>query len=152
MNYKVQFFLVMVFLFPGYAFAGIGKKIEVVGGWTIYRHVSAMSDKVTCTGVLGADFAVQLNDNEIFLSVPGGPEGYKFRVDNDPPSHFIVKPYLVSASLGFVRIRSKNFNQVLDGKRLRVLVVTYQGDINLDINLSNIKTAEEFILNSNHCE
>lgn len=45
-----------------------------------------MTDKTTCIGILNNDFAIQLNDDSLYIRVRGGPQTVKYRLDDQPPS------------------------------------------------------------------
>jgi len=137
--------------FTSTATAGFGKKIKDFGHWSIYRNIDPMSSAISCLGILDNNPNIQLTKNNLFLRVNGNPEGYQIRVNNQKASKMVVQPYLMISHLGIIEIANRNFIRVLEGKRLRVLVVTYQGNDNIDINLSKISSAENFMLRSNEC-
>lgn len=104
------------------AFGGLGDKKAVIEGWEIYRQVDIMTDEVSCIATYKGKSKIQLDDGALAVGGVVYPEGYQYRIDDQPQSSM----QLTSSSekqVGAVIIEGDLFKEVLKSKRFRIQVI-----------------------------
>lgn len=130
--------LTMLVAVPAIAETGFGNEIAKAGRWVVYADVDPMSDKAQCTALFDDRADVQMTPNMFAISLRGrgGVEGYRLRLDDDPPSDIIL-PSEGEKAIGAMVIEGDALVDLMQAQRVRVQVLTVLGSlIDEDIDLS----------------
>ena len=126
------------------AVADLGEVIATYGNWDVRRSVDMMTDEVTCVATHVDNSSIQLSDDVLYISIKGGPQGFRYRVDSD----HVTDLQLVSdteTEIGAIGFKQEHFRALLGASRLRIQVVTYLSIENLDIDLSGFSGAHTHV-------
>lgn len=127
----------------GSAQAGLkdAAKVGTFGNWTILRDVDKMTDKVVCTGVYQQDYATQLTDQGLYISVKGGLSSVTLRFDELParPMRLAEK---IEKDVRAVMLEGPDFDLAVSSTRLRGQVLTLiSGVQTFELDLTGIREA-----------
>ncbi|OYD50691.1 hypothetical protein [Acidovorax kalamii] len=116
-------------------------KVGTFGNWTILRDVDKMTDKVTCTGIYQQDYAKQLSDEGLYISVKGGISSVTLRFDDLPPRPMRLAGK-IEKDVRAVMLEGAEYDLAISSSRLRVQVLTLiSGVQNFELDLAGIKDA-----------
>ncbi len=135
------------FATAGMANAGLkdAAKAGKFGEWVMLREIDSMTDKVSCTGVLGEDYSKQLSAQGLYVIVKGGAQSVRLRFNDLPPTDTRLATKM-EKDVGSVIIKDADFQLALESTRIRVEVLTLVSGVqSFDINTSGIKEAVDFI-------
>ena len=128
-----------------FADLSIAKNVFQSGKWAVLRDIDNMTDKVVCTGILGADKNKQLTDNKFYLRIGGGINNVTLRFDDAPAEPFRLATDL-EKNMGVVVLNGSEFEKTKSSTRLRAIVGTLVSGLKeFDLDVSGINEALENI-------
>ncbi|MBV6321951.1 hypothetical protein [Duganella violaceipulchra] len=116
------------------------------GFWTVDQSINAMTDKKSCVALYKGDWNIQGGLRYFFISMRGrgGVKYYTVRI-NDEPAQGQQRATESESDLGSL-ILEPYFDQLYDGKRLRVQIGTIIGGmLGEDIDLKGFRESVDFI-------
>lgn len=109
------------------------------GDWRVVRDVNKMTDKVECTGLLGAGYDNQLTEAEFFVGFKGGVKSLTLRFGEKPAKPLRLASELEKYTQSAI-ISGGDFNELLEVERLRVQALTILDSVLLkDLNVRGIR-------------
>jgi hypothetical protein len=116
-------------------------KVATFGSWTILRSVDKMTDKVTCTGIYQQDYAKQLSDEGLYVSVKGGISSVTLRFDDLPPRPMRLASK-IEKDVRAVMLEGAEYDLAISSARLRGQILTLiSGVQDFELDLTGIKDA-----------
>ncbi len=125
--------------------AGGIRSMEVIkssGNWELRVGNDTFSGDKSCIIVQKNDYNIQINVGSLYVSYNGrgGIDGYKFRIDEAPPSEMQL-PSKLESQTGAIEFSGTLFNRIISAHRLRVQAVTLiRGLVGDDIDLSGVSS------------
>lgn len=114
------------------------------GGWVVLRTKDTMTDKVSCTGVLNGDYAIQLSETTMYVRVRGGVRSVTLRFDDHTPERLRLPSDFERR--GTVVFSSEEFAKALGSSRIRMQVMTVLDNLDQkDLDITGIREAHENI-------
>ena len=134
------------------AHADLGPIIARYGNWDVHRFIDKMTDKVECVATYQGNSDIQLSRYNLFMKFKGTPEGYRYRLNDEPASPItpVVRPLRKIGAIGFA---GTLLDRLVRSERLRVEVsiVRFPKRFEvkqIDLNLSGIYNAYSAVY---HC-
>lgn len=138
---------VMFGAMAGPAMADLGSAVKAgrFGKWTVLRDIDKMTDKVSCTGVQGDKYEIQLSSDTLFARVSGGIESITLRFDQKPAQRLRLAKEM-EKKVRAVIIDGPEFSEALDSNRILMEIGTLVSGIKtIEIDSTGIKEAVKFI-------
>ena len=138
---------VMFGAMAGPAMADLGSAVKAgrYGKWTVLRDIDKMTDKVSCTGVQGDKYEIQLSSDTLFARVSGGVESVTLRFDQKPAQRMRLAKEM-EKKVRAVIIDGSEFSEALDSNRILMEIGTLVSGIKtIEIDSTGIKEAVKFI-------
>ena len=132
------------------ASANFGEPIATSGNWTVRRTFHAITDEPSCVAIYKDRFDIQLDENDLFLSLRGrgGVSSVILRFD-DRPAEELRPASETEKMVGSVNLRGREFEELMSSKRLRVQIQTVADTtIEEDLDLDGVKEAQSEFMSS----
>ena len=123
------------------------EKAGTFGKWVVLRSIDKMTDKVSCTGIYGTDYSVQLSAQSMYISVRGGIETVTLRYGDSPALPFRL-PSDMEKKLSTIILTGSDYTDVISSTRLRGQGATLvRGMYDFDYDMTGAADAVEHIRN-----
>jgi hypothetical protein len=130
--------------------ADFGETIAESGNWSVRRTLHTITDEPSCVAVYKDRFEIQLDENDLFISLRGrgGVSSVVLRFDDEPAKQ--ARPASeAEKTLRSVNLRGPEFEELMSSKRLRAQVRTTAGAIvEEDLDLNGAKEAHGELMGS----
>jgi hypothetical protein len=118
------------------------------GNWKVLRVTDNMTDQKSCVGIYKDDYGIQLSPGTLYIRVQGGPQGYRFRFDEDQPEGLRLATD-IQRKIDTVEVSGTDYNRLIKSHRLRYSVSTILGhEVEGDLDLTGIEAAAENVANN----
>jgi hypothetical protein len=120
------------------ASANFGEPIATSGNWTVRRTLHAITDEPSCVAIYKDRFEIQLDENDLFVSLRGRGEvsSVVLRFDDEPARE--MRPASeMEKRIRAVNLHGREFEELMSSKRLRMQIrttadTTVEEDLDLD--------------------
>jgi hypothetical protein len=113
--------------------------------WRVVRSVDMMTDKVSCTGLLGEGFETQLTEDTLYIKIKGGVDSVTLRF-GDKEARPMRLASQTEKNVRSVTLTGAEFQELIQSERLRVEVLTMlQQLVAKDINTKGVRQVVENI-------
>lgn len=127
--------------------AGLGEKIDKVGGWDIYLSTDSMTDKKKCLAVYAEDRKAQYQPDGFAIGNISWPTSYRYRLDDKPASPTKLTEDAEKKVGAVVFLNEKFISELRQSKRLR-MQISGNKDYEIDINTSDLPEVDKYLRSS----
>lgn len=109
------------------------KVVATSSNWELRTENDSFSGETSCVIVQKDHFSIQVNLDSFYVSYHGrgGVQGYKFRIDDNPPSEMRI-PSQIEKDIDAVAFSGADFGEIIRARRLRVQALTYTNGVQDD--------------------
>ena len=109
------------------------------GKWKVVRDIDKMTDKAICVGIHNNNYKIQLNDDSLYLLMPGNLRGVVLRYNEGPPLD-VRLPNDSEKNYSGVILKGMEFIALQKTQRLRVRAVLYSDEMPfMDLDVTGVK-------------
>ena len=132
------------------AAADFGEAIAQSGSWSVLRTVNSVTDEPSCVAVYKDRFDIQLDENDLFISLRGRGDVSSVALRFDDKAGQEARPASeLEKQSGFVCLRGAEFEELMSSKRLRAEIrMTDGATIEEDLDLEGAKEVQRELTGS----